>query len=196
MFKRMFAVVVFCTFSLFFLSCKDDKVRQYTETGSNVSQDQKMLVPSTIPERGHLLWESPEGWDIKESQSRIRQATFLIGTGDKQAVCTIITLSGDGGGLKPNITRWLGQLNVTMESEGKLDQFVAKQTSFQTVGKLPAILIDFIPLTPGPDDVSMLVSITTLKESTVYIKMTGPKSTLSESRDKFVSLSKSIRLGS
>ena len=58
-----------------------------------------------------LIWEKPNSWVPSEGSS-MRLASFAIpysgGTGD----LSVIKLGGDGGGLKSNVNRWRGQLNL------------------------------------------------------------------------------------
>ena len=58
-----------------------------------------------------LIWGKPNSWVPSEGSS-MRLASFAIpysgGTGD----LSVIQLGGDGGGLKSNVNRWRGQLNL------------------------------------------------------------------------------------
>lgn len=196
--KRIIVCVFFSCF--IFISCDSgDRVRQYTEESPSVETSRdagvgRAAAPAQQP--GPLTWNTPAGWVEERKSSTMRLAAFSIRQDGKEAICTIIPLKGDGGGLKANIKRWLAQLDIRLKSEAELDQFIARQKRLTTSGGLPAVLVDFSGLQPAGGGTSILVGIVTLKGATVFVKMTGDTALLPGQKDRFLSLIESLKIGS
>jgi hypothetical protein len=178
-------------------SCGDSgKVRKYKEKaapGTATQQDKKESPATTMPAHAHFQWNSPEGWIENRSSSGFRLATFTVKSGDMESICTIIPLQGEAGGLKANVTRWLGQITGAMRpNENTVEKLLKAKETFLTKGQFPAVLIDFTPATPNPTDKSFLVGVLTVQGNSVFIKMMGQKSHLIENKAKFKALCQSF----
>ncbi len=183
-----FRYVIFFLLFLVFTSCDgDSSIRSYTEEAP--AQEMRASVENRIK------WEKPAGWTQETNTSGMRLATFSTGAGDDAIICTIVPLKGEAGGLKANVTRWLGQLKIQMQSEEKLERFLDQKESFFTRGNYSADLVDFTALAAKPDDISMMVAIVRIAEMTLFIKMSGKKEPLVANRPGFESLCKSIHVG-
>lgn len=194
-----------CCFSLFFLltfffSCdKGREVRKYKKQESALAETKTKPLSRTgkqpLPDRVSYQWATPEGWSEVRKTSGMRLATFSIKSQNRESLCTIIPLKGAAGGIRANVMRWLGQINVKMEpGSQKVEKFLAGGEKLQLPGNLPAVLFDFTTVTAGAEDNSILATIITLKNSTVFIKMTGVKSHLVANKEKFKALSQSFTL--
>lgn len=189
---------------LFLVSCDSgEQVRQYTEESPASPMTRTTgEVPGASGDirnqrSGKLLWDTPIGWREEQKPSTMRLASFTIKDDRGEAICTVIPLKGDGGGLKLNVIRWLDQLNIKLSSESEVDSFIGRQQRFNTSGGLPAVFVDFTALSPSTDTgTSILVGIVTLEGATVYVKMTGDASLLKTRKDRFLSLLKSLKIGS
>lgn len=196
----------------------DDEVRSYTEkaptpkktavkdphAGIPGAPSADMMKSSHAKKRpSRFAWETPPGWKEAPNTSSMRVATFSIGEksveekgGHANAVsCTIVPLKGTAGGLNANVQRWMGQLQVEVLQGKKLDEFLAKQKKLKTVGDVPLDIIDFtsIPGDPEKHNVSMMVGIIVMKDTSVFVKMTGHREPLVKNRDKFIALCRSIK---
>jgi phage-related protein len=84
-------------------------------------------------EVSQFSWETPAGWKQIEDTTGMRLAAFSIESGERQALCTIISLAGTAGGIKANVLRWASQIDVIMEPDSKkLEEFLAKKEDFRT----------------------------------------------------------------
>ncbi len=197
------------------VSCGGDgKVRKYKEKGEaakveNKAPHGKMNVPAPDPaktaeaRKTHFKWEKPEGWTQESAASSFRLATFTVKSGEQASSCTIIPLQGTAGGLKANVSRWLGQVSGKaghadpMLAEGDasmVQKLLAAQKKFLTKGQFPAVFIDFTTVTPEASGQSILATVITVSGSTVFIKMTGSKSLLLENKKKFMELCQSFNM--
>jgi hypothetical protein len=140
-------------------------------------------------------WDTPKGWSEVRKSTGMRLATFSIKSQNRESLCTIIPLKGAAGGTRANVIRWLGQINLKMEPGSQtVEKFLAAGEKLQIPGNFPAVLFDFTTVTAGPEDKSILATIITLKNSTIFINMTGVKSHLTENREKFKALSQSFTI--
>ncbi len=192
-------VIILLFSSLLITSCnKDDKVKSYKE------EIKVEKIPQSIQNHAHgedipgkpesnIKWESPEGWVSIKTDSKIRLATYSVKSGSKEAVCTIIPLSGDGGGLKANILMWLSGLIQKEFSEVELNNFISEQKQFITSDNHKGIFIDFTTITGKESDLSMLVSVIELSGKTLFIKFSGATEIVTKNKEKLFKLSKSIK---
>ena len=181
------------------ISCGDSgKVRKYKEEAPAAgTQQEKQASPApaatAMPAHTHFQWNSPEGWIENRAASGFRLAAFTVKSGEIESICTIIPLQGEAGGLKANVTRWLGQITGSMPpDENTVEKLLNAQEKFLTKGQFPAVLIDFTPVTPNPTDKSILAGILTVQGNSIFIKMTGQKSHLIENKAKFKALCQSF----
>lgn len=177
---------------------KKNDVRSYSEEipknePSKSFHAQNIPLPDKIQSK--IKWNTPAGWILEHSKSKLRIATFSVKLNKKEAVCTLIPLYGDGGGLTPNIRMWYGTLTGNDIKESELKDFIKKQKDFITSSGLKGILIDFLNVKSKTPDLSMLVSVITLPQKTLFIKMSGTRSLLEKNRNKFLEFSKSINTG-
>jgi len=181
-------------FLVILFACENgDKVRNYKEKNSTVKNTQKIAPETEKTLTRKIIWKVPPGWIEKKARG-IRLATFDIKFEDQYALCTIVPLRGDGGGIKANIQRWLIQLGIEFESEEKLDNFILEQKKFKTEQNIQATSIDFSPLVQSPDQQIMLALILRFPQETVFIKMTGKKFILLKNKEKFELLGHSLRI--
>ncbi len=157
------------------------------------------VKPGGNQSKAHFHWDTPEGWGEKRQASGIRLATF---TAESGGVCTIIPLAGDAGGLKANISRWLGQMTTgaganapMMSAQGNpetVEKLLKSAEQFLTKGELPVVFIDYTNVTAKPTDSSMLAAVISLSSSTVFFKMTGTKTQMTANKVKFKALCQSF----
>ncbi len=188
MIKKMKKLLVFSSMLLllFCICCdKGPEVRKYKKKESS----------QAVSGQAQFLWDTPQGWDEIRTTTGMRLTAFSIKSQYRESQCTIIPLKGAAGGIRANVIRWLEQINAKMEpGSDELEKFLATGEDFRTKGDFPAVLYDFTGMTHGPEEQSILVTIITFRESSIFIKMTGKKSQLVINRKKFKSLSQSFRL--
>ncbi len=207
--KKFKALIPIACLLLVAVSCdKGGKVRKYKEkeTPAPTRAHSPMAkteapAPGTVTAPGadaapaHFQWKAPDGWAEGKKSSGFRLASFTVtspgSTG--QAVCTIIPLQGEAGGLKANVARWLGQIvSGAGPGDARVDELLKAQEKFLAGGRFPAVFIDLTTATPNPTDKSILVTVVTVEGNSVFIKMTGEKSILTANKEKFKALCKSF----
>ncbi|MEN8155205.1 MAG: hypothetical protein ABFR75_14410, partial [Acidobacteriota bacterium] len=170
-------IILFLSTLVFFsISCgKKNEVRSFKEeivekekpamTGHGHGMD----IPGAT--KTNIKWDTPDGWTSIKTESKLRLATYSVKSGNKEAVCTIIPLSGDAGGLKANVQMWFASIAEEEPSDSAIDEFIAKQKKFKTRSNNEGILIDFTTMTGKESDLSIIVSIITFPEKSLFIKL-------------------------
>ena len=98
---------------------------------------------------------------------------------------TVSSLSGDGGGLSPNVNRWREQINLApLESESLGD--VTQQLNLD--GERKGVLVD---MTGGQSRV--LVAVVPIGEETWFYKMTGAPGVIEKEMESFTNFVRSVR---
>ena len=145
-----------------------------------------------------LTWKTPEGWQELPG-SGFRLVTFKAGENGEAIECSIVSLSGEAGGIEANLLRWMTQINLKAPSDGILD-FLKENGTYipgdSMAGHLPINYIDFTQLqkSAAPATPSMYAGIIEGPDSTIFVKMTGSLKAIKEHTKKFQTLSHSIEL--
>ncbi len=184
---------------LLVVSCgKDEKVRKYKEKEKEtVPASGTMATSDAGSMHAHFQWKAPEGWNEDKTSSGFRLVAFTIQSQNNEvkALCTIVPLQGEAGGLKANVERWLGQISGdTAPPAGTVDKLLQAQEKFLAGGQFPVVLIDFTAVTPNPKDKSIVAAIIMVNGNSIFIKMTGEKAQLIENKEKFKALCQSFAL--
>jgi hypothetical protein len=145
---------------------------------------------------GGLHWTAPAGWKAQAAQP-MRAATYAVAAapGDKTAAeCGVYFFgAGQGGTVEANIERWKSQFH---RPDGKP---AVAQVATHTVRGLKITMLDVTgdysglggPIAPAQHAVSgyrLLGAIVENRGGNVFIKFTGPVSTIAANRQKFEQL--------
>lgn len=161
--------------------------------GTSSAMPQMMAIEASV-DHTPLTWQTPVGW-IEEKGNGMRVVSFKLAA-DPSFLCTITTLGGAAGGLRSNIVRWMGQIKLNLESDAKLDQFIQNLETVKTAGDLTATVIDLTQLQADApaETISMISAIISMDNLTVFVKMTGPKKSLSEQKEQFRKLCQTLQI--
>lgn len=140
-----------------------------------------------------MTWQAPAGW-TEEPGSGMRIGSFRVDVEGSAAECSIVSLSGDAGGLVPNVNRWIGQLGLEVPPSDALSSFLSAQPVITTAGGHEGVLIDLTELMEEHPSTaqSMLVGIIMRGSQTVFVKFTGTKTALAAERESFEALCTSL----
>lgn len=89
-------------------------------------------------EAGTPAWTKPANWKDK-APGPMLTAAYAVESSGGQADVTISRLSGDGGGMAPNVNRWRGQLGLSPAAEAELQKSI---TTLEIGGGKGAYLAD------------------------------------------------------
>ncbi len=155
-------------------------------------ETQKMLDASVADIS--LVWKTPPTWSQSKG-SGMRLVTFKNKNESEPIECSIVSLGGMAGGLESNIVRWMRQINLTDLPEDKVSQFVDDYEGLTSDGGLAIKIFDFTKLqAQEPDSVpSMIGAIVTIGDKSIFVKMTGTKSTVIKNYTSFKELCQSLK---
>lgn len=137
-------------------------------------------APVSFPVGG-LNFQRPEGWTWVESTSPMRKAQLAVpGTGGSPGGEVVFFHFGpnDGGGVKANVERWLGQFQEKGDAlKSKVEELPVRGKTLTLVRAEGTYLSGLPggPRTPVPDTV-LLGAIVPGPEGAVFIRFTGPSS--------------------
>ena len=118
---------------------------------------------------------------------------YLIGEVDP-AECYVTILGNQGGGLEPNLDRWrreMGQPGLTQSEVAALERIPLLGTE--------GVLLELDGSFSGMggvaiDDAALLGVVCLLQESSVFVKMIGPRAAVRSAREDFLTFCRSLEL--
>jgi hypothetical protein len=145
---------------------------------------------------GKIIVTKPEAWKKMPPKSNIVEHEFRTpAEGDKSARITIMSA---GGSTESNIDRWIGQFDGAKKEDAKIEKKEVDKTTIHMVeieGTFKESMGGGGPFAPGGgqtkkmENYKMLGAILELKDGAkVFIKATGPKEIIAETRDAFVKM--------
>ena len=185
-------------------SCSEEKPTTYVEKVSEstdkistplavnkkieMHQNSDLPAPSKAQE-GEPTWTTPSTWGEERTGGMIMAKFSIPNIQDSR--CYITQLRGNGGGLEPNIQRWLGQLGLPhISAKTEMAKFIAKQNEFR-IADANVLIVDFTSL-GEENSKSMVVGVVSYDDITMYVKLQGPKSEIAKHKADLVALTKSI----
>jgi hypothetical protein len=143
---------------------------------------------------GAFNFSRPADWKSVQPSSPMRKAQLQIPgkDGGKPADITFFFFGeGNGGGVEPNVQRWLGQIAGKADANKveKQDFSGVKVTLVSAEGTLKAA--PMAGIAEELPNAALLGAILEHGEGAVFVKMTGPAALVKESREKFLALVKS-----
>jgi hypothetical protein len=151
-----------------------------------------------------VTWTLPEGWLVKDSANAMRIGSFaamdpaLANTGeiDPNAVdVSVVQLAGEGGGLKANIVRWMGQVGLKMTAE-EMDEFVKAAAHFKTASGQDGMYVDLTDKLSGDMTQSKTIfgAVVQTSEYTVFVKAMGEHAKVGAQKPRVIAFCKSLRI--
>lgn len=139
-------------------------------------------------------WDVPAGW-TEEPRTQMRLIN-LRPAGDPNAECYFSLLRDDGGGVAANVNRWRAQMSLEPLSE----EAVARLPKKRLLGGEDAVYVEFDGTYTGMGgdeprpDYRMAGLILPVGNSTVFIKMVGPRAVLEPEMGRFHEFCASLRM--
>ena len=150
-----------------------------------------------------LTYTTPAGWTGTAPSSSMRVAEFMLprAAGDTEdAQLVIYYFGGEGGGVEANIQRWIGQMK---QPDGRSSGSVAKRQT-RVVNGLNVTLLDvsgtyISDMTPGnpahPDkpDFRLRTAVIETPNGPYFVKLVGPRKTVTAGEKGFEQLVSSFK---
>ena len=136
-----------------------------------------------------LSFQRPEGWrDGKKSSMRL--ASFEVGPEDALAELTVIPAGGD---LRGNVARWLGQIRGESVPEEVVDQALEDAQKIEVDGRSAQRFLLFAEDATSGDAIDATI-IPLDQGISLFVKMTGPATTVSDQAEAIASFLESLKL--
>ena len=132
-------------------------------------------------------WNAPKNWQSAPTTSSLQLARFHISHSQEgDAELTVSVLSGDGGGLLPNVNRWRRQIDLPPLESELLGDVIQPLKNFG--GEKKCVLVD---MTGGQSRV--LVAVVSGGEETWFYKMTGAPGAIEKEITAFTNFVRSVQ---
>lgn len=132
----------------------------------------------------HVWSEQIPAW-LAAPPATMSLATFKPSDNNTTTQVTFTVLSGEGGGIKGNVTRWIGQLNHLTITEAQAAAFISKLEAEANSDGHSFTPVDFTSFGVADTELSLLAAVIPLNDRTLFVKLSGPLSELKNLRDVF-----------
>jgi len=132
-----------------------------------------------------LHFATPEGWQVDPTPRAMREATLLVGTGEKSAEVVVTKLSGTFGDFGNNINRWRGQIGLDPLAD---PSSVSPRVLATPVGEAKLVKLEAA-------DKASVIAMVKQGEHTWFFRLTGERSTVNENEAKLEHLLASLSAG-
>jgi len=176
-------------FLLLTLGCSGDNAVNTYRVDKAPVQPAESIVAATVAPSGTpagWLWQKPATW-LPTERSSMQLAKFLLPLEGSDANCSLMVLSGSGGGLVANVNRWRQQLGLETNSEAEIE--AALKTEKGLLGNFSFLRIEG----PGPVGDAFLIAIQPLEGQTLFIKLIAPLGDVDQMQEPFLAFCKSVR---
>ncbi|MFM7920913.1 MAG: hypothetical protein ACKPJJ_11855 [Planctomycetaceae bacterium] len=173
---------LFCSLALALLLNSASCLQAADETAKKTDAKAEETVTVKLRDLSLTL---PKSWSASDQQSQMRLATYFIPpvAGDKdKGELAISTFAGGGGGIAPNLQRWISQFDaagrkaaVKKGKAGANEYYVADITGTYQKSVGPPILRKTEPA-PGYRMLGVIVVLPS--EEVYFLKLTGPDATV------------------
>jgi hypothetical protein len=138
--------------------------------------------------KGKVVITKPAAWKTVAPGMMVDNEFRFPAEGDGSAR---ITISQAGGGVEPNVTRWIGQFEGGTKENTKIEKKEVDKTIVRIVEIEGTFKESRGPNTPmkKQENYKMLSAILELKDGElIFVKATGPKDTIAKMREDFIKM--------
>ncbi len=147
------------------------------------------------PAAGGVTWVVPSRWK-NAGERPMRVATYIIPseTG-AHAECAVFYFGSDqGGDVRSNIDRWVGQFeNPSTPVESTSEVNGMQLTRVTTTGTFLAPAGPMMESQGKKENYMLMAAIVSAPEGSVFFKLTGPAATVGAAKDEFDALLASVK---
>ena len=143
-------------------------------------------VKDNLDDKLSFAWNTPSSW-MEGKKSSMRLASYSVPFSNGTADLSITNFSGDGGGVLSNVNRWRKQINLPSQSIDEINANALTEKS--NLGDYQIYkIINF-----ENEETAFLCSILSIKNSTIFVKMSSTKQGIEELGSQFVDFCSSFR---
>ena len=194
--KKYFILIIFVLMGLLIACEKKQSYRNYQEIKTNPIILEKLLKGklSDSKEHSHVEWTPPENWKELKATG-FRKGVYQTKEG---LTCTIISFPKDAGGIKANIIRWLGQINIQI-TPTEIDSYVSSLKTHRNSSNISYTLVDINQLIKEKkinNSQTILGAVFNFDHETYFFKIQGDITKVEKEKSNFIQLCDSVTLHS
>jgi len=135
---------------------------------------------------GKVVVAKPEKWKTVPKGQMVEHEFNVLG---EDGAVARVTVSQAGGGIEPNIDRWIGQFEGAKKEEIKREKKDVDQSKVHIVEIAGTFKGSMAPGAKKQENYKMLAAILELKDgSLIFVKATGPKDIVNGMREGFTKM--------
>ena len=190
---KMYQAGIFVIILLFVAGCAGK------EEGSGATSEKPSLTQGTGASNasaGGVSWLVPARWK-NAGERPMRAATYKVpsGGGDADGECAVFYFgSGQGGDLRSNIDRWVGQFeNPSQPVESTKELNGMRVTTVTTTGTYLSPAGPMMESQGKKENYTLMGAIVEAPGGSVFFKLTGPSATVGGAKAEFEALVQSLK---
>jgi hypothetical protein len=144
------------------------------------NQSAPMMSSASAP-ANKPAWTVPAGWQEVPAAQFLLAEYSITGANGAKAEVNVAQLSGNGGGVLPNVNRWRGQIGLDPVDETGL----AKVTTTMAVAGGPATIVDMTGNDMSGQATRLVAAIVPVGDQTWFYKLMGDEKVVAGQKDAF-----------
>jgi hypothetical protein len=168
---------------------KSDNVEPMPSVNASLPKAEESDSSESEDPASKLKYDRPDGWRDGR-MSMMRLAAFDVGPEDATAEVTIINAGGD---LRGNVARWMGQVRKSAVPDEEVDAVLENAEKFEVAGRSAQRFVLMPEDVDAADASAIDATIIPIENSfSMFVKMTGPPSTIKAQTEQMKSFLLSI----
>ncbi len=148
------------------------------------------MMPAESIGAGKPAWTVPAGWQEVPASQFLLAEYSIAGANGAKAEVNVAQLSGNGGGLLPNVNRWRGQIGLDPLDENGL----AQVTTAMDVTGGKATFVDLTGVDPQTSQpIRLVAAIVPMGDQTWFYKLMGDEKIVAREKDAFTKFVQTAR---
>jgi len=139
------------------------------------------MMPAETARANKPPWAVPAGWQEVPAAQFLLAEYSMAGANGAKAEVNVAQLSGNGGGVLPNVNRWRGQIGLDPVDEVGL----LKVTTTMPVGGGQATFVDMTGKDMSGATVRLVAAIVPMGDQTWFFKLMGDEKVVADQKDVF-----------
>jgi hypothetical protein len=138
---------------------------------------------------GKPAWTVPAGWQEVPAAQFLLAEYSIAGVDGAKAEVNVAQLSGNGGGVLPNVNRWRGQIGLDPVDEIGL----AKLATTVAVAGGQATFVDMSGKDMSGQDTRLIAAMVPMGDQTWFYKLKGDEKVVADQKDAFTKFVQTAR---
>lgn len=155
---------------------------------AGADQSAPMMSAESAP-ANKPAWAVPSGWQEVPAAQFLLAEYSIAGANGAKAEVNVAQLSGNGGGVLPNVNRWRGQIGLDPVDEVGL----AKVTTTLTVAGGQATFVDMTGKDMSGEAMRLVAAIVPMGDQTWFYKLMGDEKVVADQKDAFTKFVQSAK---